>query len=84
MGICYRFGLYRSLPRSTNILDYIVGAIVRARYTEMVRTTNRLTARQVTSLMQKLDRGELKPEDRRLSRAMGCAAPTRRHDECSR
>ena len=32
----------------------------------MARNTNRLTARQVTSLSQKLDRGELKPEDRRL------------------
>jgi hypothetical protein len=32
----------------------------------MARNTNRLTARQVTSLLQKVDRGELKPEDRRL------------------
>jgi hypothetical protein len=32
----------------------------------MARNTNRLTARQVTSLLQKLDRGELQPEDRRL------------------
>ena len=32
----------------------------------MARNTNRLTARQVTSLLQKLDRGKLKPEDRRL------------------
>jgi hypothetical protein len=32
----------------------------------MARNTNRLTARQVTSLLQRLDRGDLEPEDRRL------------------